>query len=119
MKAVVVYRKFRPEFRPVKMRTICQVLRELMQRTVCPVETALIDEAYDMAKRMQRKLLNYNRIEVYSSVNFGTDDLISMTPDDLRDIIKALQEAQKAVPSGEIKVNWDKLIDYFRKHLAE
>lgn len=79
-----------------------------------------LDEAHDMAKRMQRKLLNYNKDEIYSSVappDFKKQ-LRHLTDSDLADLIKALVTAQWYTHEGEIKERWDTLIEYFKKHLA-
>jgi hypothetical protein len=51
----------RPDWKPntKKMRTICEVLRELLMDAKAredAVSVARIEEAYDMAKRMDRKL---------------------------------------------------------------
>lgn len=62
--ALVVWRKhyIRPRRPPKSIRTICEVLRELYRdaeaRKDAPSMTR-ISEAYDMAKRMQRKLEEY------------------------------------------------------------
>lgn len=48
--------------KPNPMRTICQVLRELHEDATARGDTvsmARIDEAFDMAKRMQYKLEQY------------------------------------------------------------
>jgi hypothetical protein len=61
--ALVVWRQHRPNpaWKPKtkKMRTICEVLRELLADANAredAVSVARIEEAYDMAKRMDRKL---------------------------------------------------------------
>jgi hypothetical protein len=62
-KALVVWRQHRPraDWKPntKKMRTICEVLRELLmdaQAREDALSVTRIEEAYDMAKRMDRKL---------------------------------------------------------------
>jgi hypothetical protein len=61
--ALVVWRKhyIRPQKRKA-LRTICEVLRELhrdAEQRADALSMTRIDEAHDMAKRMQRKLEEY------------------------------------------------------------
>ncbi len=122
-RALVVWRKEPIQFRSVRFRTICAVIRELYaaaEERSDHLALTKLDECHDMAKRMQRKLLNYHRGEVYSSVaNPKGDGLIRLGAQDILNIIWALQIAQSDTPSGDIKVRWDELITYFRKHLAD
>ncbi len=56
---------------PKKFRTICEVLRELYRDALVRGDTLAmhkLDEANDMAKRMQRKLTYYNKNERNSSI---------------------------------------------------
>ena len=62
--ALVVWRKnpLNPRKPPKKLRTICEVLRELYREADARGDTlsmAKLDEAHDMAKRMQKKLEEY------------------------------------------------------------
>jgi uncharacterized membrane protein (DUF106 family) len=61
--ALVVYRKhhIKPD-KKKQLRTICEVLREMYRSAEEKNDAYLmtrIDECYDMAKRMQRKLQEY------------------------------------------------------------
>ena len=65
--ALVVWRKFKPKAHkpPKQMRTICEVLRELLRDADArsdALSIARINEAYDMAKRMDRRLRELNGI---------------------------------------------------------
>lgn len=67
---LIVWRKhyIRPTKPPKKFRTICEVLRELYRDAETrgdALSMTRIDEAHDMAKRMQRKLEEYNSNEPY------------------------------------------------------
>jgi hypothetical protein len=62
--ALIVWRKhyIRPRKPPKPFRTICEVLRELYRDAEARGDTMSqhrIDEAYDMAKRMQRAIEQY------------------------------------------------------------
>ena len=67
--ALIVWRKH--YIRPKKkkpLRTICEVLRELYrdaEQRGDALSMTRLDEAHDMAKRMQRKLEHYNPNEPY------------------------------------------------------
>lgn len=119
-RALVPWRRNPVKHQTPTFRTICSVLRELHETADAPARQK-IEEAYDMAKRMQRKLLNYNKQEVYSSVPTEGDGLVRLYPDELRDIVTALNfaQSQTSVDVGGLKGRWDKLITYLRKHLAE
>ncbi len=59
--ALVIWRKFKPKRHkpPKQIRTICEVLRELARDADArgdALSNARIEEAYDMAKRMDRRL---------------------------------------------------------------
>lgn len=57
--------------KPAHKRTICEVLRELgrdAHERGDRVAMQKIEEAHDMAKRMQRKLTHYNANEKLSSI---------------------------------------------------
>jgi hypothetical protein len=63
--ALTVWRKnpINPRKTPKPIRTICEVLRELYRDAEArsdALSMARIDEAHDMAKRMQKKLEEYN-----------------------------------------------------------
>lgn len=63
--ALIVWRKnyIRPRKPAKKFRTICEVLRELYRDAEIrgdALSMTKIEEAHDMAKRMQRKLEEYN-----------------------------------------------------------
>lgn len=73
--ALVVWRKhylnLKKPPKPPHKRTICEVLRELAREAEARGDTLSIhklDEAHDMAKRMQRKLQHYNANERFSSI---------------------------------------------------
>lgn len=68
--ALVVWRKNPINSRkpPKPIRTICEVLRELYRDAEMrgdALSMTRIDEAHDMAKRMHKKLEEYNRKEPY------------------------------------------------------
>ena len=57
--------------KPPHKRTICEVLRELAREAQArgdKLSLHKIEEAHDMAKRMQRKLTYYNKNERFSSI---------------------------------------------------
>ena len=63
--ALVIWRKHKPKAHkpPKQMRTICEVLRELLRDADARCDTlsiARINEAYDMAKRMDLRLRQLN-----------------------------------------------------------
>lgn len=73
--ALIVWRKHYVKWwkppKPIHKRTICEVLRELAREAEARGDTLSlhkIDEAHDMAKRMQRKLFHYNKNEKMSSI---------------------------------------------------
>ena len=68
--ALVVWRKnYIKRGKPPKaIRTICEVLRELQRDAEArgdALSSSRIDECYDMAKRMQRRLESYKAGEPY------------------------------------------------------
>jgi hypothetical protein len=72
-KALVVWRKnpINPRKPAKSIRTICEVLRELYRDAEARddgLSMARLDECHDMAKRMQKKLEEYNRREPYTVV---------------------------------------------------
>jgi hypothetical protein len=67
---LVVWRKspINPRKRPQKLRTICEVLRELYREAEArgdALSMNKIDEAHDMAKRMDRRLRELSPREPY------------------------------------------------------
>lgn len=68
--ALVVWRKnpINPRKRPKRMRTICEVLRELYRDAESrgdALSMTRIDEAHDMAKRMEGRIRELNRKDPY------------------------------------------------------
>ena len=68
--ALVLWRPHRlnPRKRPKPIRTICEVLRELYREAEGRkdhLSMARIDEAHDMAKRMDRRMRELNPSEPY------------------------------------------------------
>jgi hypothetical protein len=68
--ALVVWRKnpINPRKKPKPVRTICEVLRELYrdaEHRGDALSMARLDEAHDMAKRMDRRLRELNKNEPY------------------------------------------------------
>jgi hypothetical protein len=68
--ALIVWRKnpINPRKRRQRMRTICEVLRELYRDAEArsdALSMTRIDEAHDMAKRMERRMRELNRNEPY------------------------------------------------------
>jgi hypothetical protein len=68
--ALIVWRKnyINPRKARKPIRTICEVLRELYRDAEArgdALSMTRIDECHDMAKRMQKKLEEYNRREPY------------------------------------------------------
>jgi len=100
---VTVWRKHRMNVRRKKgFRTICEVLRELYhdaEQRSDPLSMTRIEEATDMAKRMQTRLNEYagsKRVSLISTVEglvwLGKDQLMQLTADELA-LVYAHREA--------------------------
>lgn len=68
--ALVVWRKnpLNPRKKPKRLRTICEVLRELYREAEArgdALSMTKLDEAHDMAKRMDRRLRELSPREPY------------------------------------------------------
>lgn len=89
-RSLIVWRKYYITDKRVKLRTICDIIRELHARAKARndhVDMQRLDEAYDMANRMQNKLKFYS---------LKTKDRTSLTIDDVGTIVWLNKEEYKA-----------------------
>lgn len=94
-RSLIVWRKFYISDKRVKVRTICDVIRELYSRAKernDQIDMQRLEEAYDMANRMQ------NRLKFYS---LKTKDRTTITVDDVGVMAWLNKEEYKARSSGK------------------